>query len=67
MTEEVEVDVREGNEESGVNLSPDLVDERFKASLEPLHAQITALTELMDRLIQSNSAKEVTTISTREL
>ena len=37
----------------------------MKASLKPLHAQISALTELMDRLIQNNSAKESTTASSR--
>ena len=44
---------------------PELVDERIKASLEPLHAKISALTEVMDRLIQSNSANETTTASSR--
>ena len=37
---------------SGANmeLSPDLNEERIKANLEHLHAQITALTQMMDRL-----------------
>ena len=49
-----------------MRFSPDLVDEKIKASLELLHAQNTALTEMMDRLIQKNSAKETTTASSRE-
>ena len=48
-----------------MRFSPELVDEKIKASLELLHAQITALTEMMDRLIQSNLAKEATTASSR--
>ena len=57
----------EGSEESNIGFSPELVEERIKASLEPLHAQISALTEMMDRSIQSNLTIESTTASTREL
>ena len=53
----------EGSEENSIRFSPELVDERIKASLEPLHPQITALNEMMDRLIQSDAAKEATTAS----
>ena len=66
-TGEVETGTIEGNEEINISFSPDLADERIKASLEPLHAQISALTEMMDRLIQSNSTKEPTTASSREI
>ena len=66
ITGKAEGDATEGNEESKVRFSPDLVDKRIKASLEPLHAQISVLTEMMDRLIQSNSARETTTASSRE-
>ena len=65
-TGEVETVTIGSNEESGIRVSPDLVDERIKASVEPLHAQISALTEMMDRLIQSNSAGESTTASSRK-
>ena len=51
-TVEAETGIFEGSEENRVRFSPELVDERTKASLEPLHAQITALTEMTDRLIQ---------------
>ena len=51
-TVEAETGIFEGSEENSVRFSPELVDERTKASLEPLHAQITALTEKTDRLIQ---------------
>ena len=63
---EIEAGAAECNEENGIMFSPDLVDERIKTSLEPLHAQISALTEMMVRLIQSNSARETTSASTRE-
>ena len=66
VTGEVEVNSNEGNEENSVRFSLDLVDERIKASLEPFHAQISALTEMMDRFIQSNSTRELTTAGTRE-
>ena len=62
---EVETGITEGNEENSMGFSPDLVGERIKASLEPLHAQSFALTEMMDHLIQSKSAKETTTASSR--
>ena len=64
-TGEAETGIIEGSKENVMRFSPELVDESIKASLEPLHAQITALTEMMDRLIQSNSAKETTTASSR--
>ena len=34
--------------------------------LEPLHAQISALTDLIDRLIQDNSVRESTMASARK-
>ena len=54
-----------GSVESSMTFSRELVDQRIKASFEPLLSQISALTEMMDRLIQSNSAKEITTMSSR--
>ena len=53
-TEEAETGIIEGSKENSVRFSPELVDERIKASLEPLHAQISALTEMMDHSIQSS-------------
>ena len=64
---EVETGTIEGNEEIIIRFTRDLVDERIKASLEPLHAQISALTEMIDYLIQSNSARETTTAGCREI
>ena len=55
------------NDENSARFSPHLIEESIKANLEPLHAEISALTEMMDRLIQGNSAREFTTASTREL
>ena len=62
---EVETGIIEGSEENSIRFSPELIDKRIKAILEPLHAQISALTEMMDRLTQSNSTKESTTASSR--
>ena len=38
----------------------------IKANLERLHAQISALTEMIDRFIQGTSVRKITTASTRE-
>ena len=64
-TREAKTGIIEGSEKNSMRFSPEIVDEKIKASLEPLHAQITALTEMMDRLIQSNTAKESTTAFSR--
>ena len=64
-TGEAEMGIIEGSEENSTGFTSELADEKIKASLEPLHAQITAFAETMDRLIQSNSAKESTTPSSR--
>ena len=64
-TGEAQTGISEGSEDNSMRFSPGLVDERKKASLEPLHAQISVLSEMMDCLIQSNSAKEATTASSR--
>ena len=66
-TGELEMGITEGSEESNIGFSPELVAESINASLEPLHAQICALTEMMDRLIQNNLTTESTTASTRGL
>ena len=58
-----ETGITEGSDEGHIRFSPELVDERIKASLEPRHAQISALTEMMDRLIQSTLTTESTTAS----
>ena len=60
-TREVQMGGNESSEENSMVFSPELVDEKIKVSLEPLHARITVLTGMMDRLIQCNSAKEVLT------
>ena len=61
VTRELETDPAEGNEENSVRFSPNLVEEMIQASLESLHAQISALTEMMDRFIQCYSATETIT------
>ena len=66
VTGEIMADATEGNEEISVRFCPDLVDERIKVSLEPVHAQISPVTEMMDRLIRSNSTRETTKASSSE-
>ena len=66
VTGKLKADATKGNEENSVNSSPEIVGERIKASLEPSHAQISALTEMIDRLIQSNLARETDTASSLE-
>ena len=56
-TGEIETGIIESNEENSTRFSPNSVDERIKASLEPLHAQICSLAEMTERLIQGNSAR----------
>ena len=62
-TREVETERIESSEENSMIFSPEIVNEKKKVSLEPLHAQIPTFTEMMDPLIQINSAKEVFTAS----
>ena len=63
-TGEVETRIVEGNEKTSLRFSPDSVEEKIKATtFEPLNPQISALAEMMDRLIQSNSAMETTKAS----
>ena len=62
-----ETGITEGSEERHIRLSPELMDEKIKTSLEPVHVQISALTEMMDRLIQNNLTTESTTVSIRGL
>ena len=45
--------IKGGSEVINTIFSLELVDDRIKASLEPLHAQMSALTELMVRLIKT--------------
>ena len=67
VTGGVEIGANEAKEEKSVRLSPVMIDEGIKVSFEPLQAQISALTEMIDRLFHSNSGKEFTTASTCEL
>ena len=64
-TGEAETGIIEGSKENSIRFSPELVDEKIKASLEPLNAQISVLTEIMDPLIHSNLTEQYTTASSR--
>ena len=66
-TVEAEIDANERNNGAGIGFSLDMIEEKVKANLQPLYAQISALTEMMNRLIQGNSARVFTTASTRKL
>ena len=44
-----------------------MIEEKVMEIFEPLHNRISHLVEMMDRLIQGNSAGEFTTASTLEL
>ena len=65
-TVEAEMNTTQQIVETSTGFSPDISEKKIKANLEPLHAQIYALTKMMGRLIQCNSARESTTASTRE-
>ena len=47
----------ESTSETITRISSDLNEERIEASLKPLSAQILTLTQLLNQLIQENSAK----------
>ena len=49
--------------ETGTEFPFDLFEERIKANLEPLNAQISALTLMMGKFIQDNSARAYPTAS----
>ena len=49
----VKADATEGNDENSIRNSPDFVDDEVNAIHGTLHALISALIELMDRLIQT--------------
>ena len=63
---EAEIDANEQNNGVSTGFCPDMIEEKIKANLEPLHAQISTLTEMMGRLIQGNWGREFTTASTRQ-
>ena len=49
---------------TNADFSDDSIEDRIKANLEPIHAQITVLAQMMDKLIKDNSAKAYSTAST---
>ena len=52
---------REKTSETVTEVFPDLIHEKIRANLEPLNAQISTLTQLLDQLIQDNSARTIPT------
>ena len=67
VTGGTEIGTIDENEENNVRFSTEMFDDRIKADLETLHAQIFALTQMMDRLIQGNLAMEFNAARTRDL
>ena len=65
-----ELNAAERISEITLEFSPDLIDEKInpptRLNLEHLHAQVTALTQMMDNVIQDNSARAYPTASTRD-
>ena len=57
--------IEESSEENNITFYPELLDERIKANLQPLHAQIFALAKIMVRIIRIKLTTETTTTSTR--
>ena len=47
-TVEAEIDANEGNEGTSTGFSPDKIEEKIKANLEPLQAQFFPLTKIID-------------------
>ena len=45
--------------------SPDMIEEKIKVKFEPLNAQISALTQLLNQLIQGNSERNSPTTGFR--
>ena len=54
-----------GIDKSSTGFAPNVIEERIKANLEPLHAQVSTLTQMMNQLIQGNSAKMNSTTGPR--
>ena len=48
VTGGTEIGTNDENEENSVRFSPKMFDEKIKANLEALHAQISALTDMME-------------------
>ena len=56
----------ERRDETSTGFSTDVIERRIKANLEHLHARISALTQMMDKFIQGNLAREYPVASTRK-
>ena len=54
------------NDQTNERISPAMFEEMIKVKLEPVNAQISTLTELMDRLNSGKVGQRLTTASNRE-
>ena len=62
-----EVQSAKRNDEAGTECFPSSIGEKIKANLEPLNAQNSTLTQVMNKLIQDNSANLNPTAGPRDL
>ena len=70
MDTENEIDASEASNAkraSGIitGVSSKLIEEKFRANLKPLNVKISKLTQLLNQLIQDNSAKITPTVAPR--
>ena len=61
-----ELNAAKPNSQAGFAFSLDLIEETIRTKLEPLHAQNSALTQMMDNLIQCNLARAYPMASARD-
>ena len=61
-----EADTAEWIDEVITEFSSNLIEETIKANLEPLYAQISTLTQMMNKMIKDNSARSNPTASFRD-
>ena len=55
----------ERTNETIAGVSPELIEDKIRANLEAVNAQIQTMTQLLDQLIQDNSAKITPTVGPR--
>ena len=66
LSEASEAHTTEKDDKANTEFSPGSIEERIKAKLEPLHAQISLLTQMINKLIQDNLARKNPTAGPRK-
>ena len=67
LNETSETHIVEQIDGTNTEVTPHVMDERIKANLEPLHAQITTLTQMMNKLREENLARTKLTAGCHDL